>query len=409
MLALAWAANTAGPSTAAEVAVEERLVHAQPCWILATDEIEVALTRRGGHMAPVVFTRGGKDEIRPYHVSPWQEENLGDLPAEVLVPLRGDFFCMPFGGNAAPRGNERHVPHGETATASWRLAGRSQEADGTQRLAVVLETAVRPGSVTKELFLVPGEPIVYSRHVISGFVGPTPLGHHATLAMPEEEGVVRVSTSPFRLGMTCPGVFSDPANREYQALAAGQVFTDLTRVPGIFKEPAEVDCSRFPVRKGFADLLAVVADEKRLADGPAWTAAVNTKDKWVWFAFRDARVLPTTVFWIENRGRHGSPWNGRNNCLGLEDVCGFFAEGLVPSAAPNALSKQGVRTALELDAARPTEIRYAQGAVRVPDGFDRVKSVDFSAPGRITLVSDSGLTVAVPARHAFVMGAGQRP
>jgi hypothetical protein len=41
----------------------------------------------------------------------------------------------------------------------------------------------------------------------------------------------RVSTSPFRLGMTCPGVFSDPVNREYQSLASGERFTDLGHVP----------------------------------------------------------------------------------------------------------------------------------------------------------------------------------
>ena len=394
---------------AAPVPPEERTIHSQPSWVLATDGVEVAITKRGGHMAPVTFDRKAATPIRPYHVSPWQDENLTDLPAAVLVPLRGDFFCMPFGGNSAARGDEKHEPHGETATAEWRLDSRTRDADGTERIVLVLDTKVRAGHVTKEIFLVPGEPVVYSRHVIEGFAGPTPLAHHATLAMPEEDGVVRVSTSPFRIGVTCPGVFSDPANREYQSLASGATFTDLAHVPSRFKEPGEVDCLRFPARRGYADLLTVVADESKLAGGPGWTAAVNTKDHWAWFAIRDAKVLPSTVFWIENRGRHGVPWSGRNNCLGLEDVCAFFAEGLVPSVEPNSLSRQGIRTAIELDAARPTEIRYAQGAVRVPAGFDRVKTIDFSAAGRIRLVAESGDEVTVPVRHAFVMGADARP
>lgn len=396
----------AGPLAAAP---EERTVHAQPSWILATKDVELAVTKRGGHMAPVTFDRAAAKPIRPYHVSPWQEEGLANLPAAVLVPLRGDFFCLPFGGNTAPRGDERHVPHGEAATAEWKLGLRSRDADGTERLSLVLDTKARPGRITKELFLVPGEPVVYSRHVIEGFVGPTPLGHHATLALPDEEGVVRVSTSPFRIGMTCPGVFSDPAAKEYQSLASGQTFTDLARVPSAFKTPADVDCSRFPARRGYADLLAVVADQAKLGGGPAWTAAVHTQDRWAWFAIRDARMLPTTVFWIENHGRHGVPWLGRNNCLGLEDVCAFFADGLVPSIEPNALSEQGVRTAILLDAARPTEIRYAQGAVRVPEGFDVVERIDFTTPGRIVLVAASGKTVAVPVRHAFVMGGAASP
>ena len=353
-------------------------------------------------MAPVTFDRKAAAPIRPYHISPWQDEGLKDLPAAVLVPLRGDFFCMPFGGNAEAKGSEQHVPHGESATETWQFAGRQREANGTETLTLTLATKVRPGTVTKHLMLTPGQPVVYTRHVIEGFAGPVPLGHHATLVMPEEEGTIAVSVSPFRLGMTCPGVFSDPAKGEYQSLASGEVFTDLSRVPSRWKQPADVDCSRFPVRRGYADLLAVVADEKALAGRPAWTAAVNTRDHWVWFSLRDPRVLPTTVFWIENRGRHGVPWNGRNSCLGLEDVCAYFAEGFVPSITPNPLTQQGIRTAIDLDTRKPTEIRSAQGAVHVPAGFDRVKTIDFTQADRISLVSESGLTVTVPVRHDFV-------
>ncbi len=397
------AALVAGQGRAADVQPEERTISSQPSWILANDTVEVAITKLGGHMAPVTFDRKAAAPIRPYHISPWQDEGLKDLPAAVLVPLRGDFFCMPFGGNAEARGTEQHVPHGESATETWQFAGRQREPNGTETLTLTLATKVRPGTVTKQLMLTPGQPVVYTRHVIEGFAGPVPLGHHATLAMPEEEGTIAVSVSPFRLGMTCPGVFSDPAKGEYQSLASGEVFTDLSRVPSRWKQPAEVDCSRFPVRRGYADLLAVVADEKTLAGKPAWTAAVNTRDHWVWFSLRDPRVLPTTVFWIENRGRHGVPWNGRNSCLGLEDVCAYFAEGFVPSITPNPLSQQGIRTAVELDAKKPTEIRSAQGAVHVPAGFDRVKTIDFTQPDRIGLISESGLTVTVPVRHDFVL------
>ena len=392
----------AGQGGANEAAVE-REIHAQPSWILANDDVEVAVTKLGGHMAPVTFDRRGRP-FQPYHLSPWQDERIPNLPAAVLVPLRGDFFCLPFGGNAAAFQGQKHVPHGESAAAAWTLASRSREADGTETLTLTLDTKVRPGKVTKRLAVAPGQPVVYSTHVIEGFAGPAPLGHHATLAMPEKEGVIAVSVSPFKLGMTNPGVFSDPASGEYQALAVGATFTDLANVPSLFKSPAEVDCSRFPTRRGYADLLAVVADKAALGGGPAWTAAVNTADGWVWFALRDPDVLPTTAFWIENRGRHGSPWNGRNSCLGLEDVCAFFADGLVPSTQENLLTKQGIRTAVELDAKKPTEIRYIQGAARVPAGFDRVQRVDFSKPGQIGLVSDSGQTVTVPVNHAFVFG-----
>lgn len=403
VVVVAMAALLPGRARAADVDPKERTINSQPSWILANGDVEVAITKLGGHMAPVTFDRRSKAPIQPYHISPWQDEGLKDLPAAVLAPLRGDFFCLPFGGNAAARGGEQHVPHGEAATAAWAFADRVRKADDSETLTLTLDTKIRPGKITKELTLVPGQPVVYSRHVIEGFAGPVPLGHHATLAMPEEDGSIAVSVSPFRLGMTCPGVFSDPANREYQSLASGEAFTDLARVPSRWKQPADVDCTRFPVRRGYADLLAVFADEKALNGRPAWTTAVNTKDHWVWFSLHDPSVLPATVFWIENRGRHGLPWNGRNSCLGLEDVCAYFAEGLVPSTTPNLLSKQGIRTAVDLDATRPTEIRYAQGAARVPAGFDRVKSIDFSKPEQITLAAQSGATVTVPVRHEFVL------
>ena len=385
-----------------------RTIHSQPSFYLENDTVSLAVTQLGGHLAPVTFGKDSADSVSPYYVSPWQDEPHPGMPAAVLTPLRGDFFCLPFGGNAAAFRSEQHVPHGETATAKWSLATDAPLADGTSRLALTMETGVRPGRVTKEIFLKPGQPVVYQRHLIEGFAGPTPLGHHATLAMPDEERVFAISVSPFRLGMTNPGVFSDPANGEYQQLAMGATFTNLSAVPSLFKDPAVVNCSELPARRGYADLLAVVADTEKLGGDPAWTAAVNTRDHWVWFSLRNPAVLPTTAFWLENRGRHSFPWNGRNQCLGLEDICGFFADGLVPSVEPNLLSKQGIPTAIELSPDHPTDVRSIQVAIPVPASFDRVAGIEFTASG-VVLAAGSGDRVAVPLAHRFVMGEGDTP
>lgn len=383
-------------------------IHSQPSYLLESDAVSLAVTRLGGHLAPVTFGEGGPKPISPYYISPWQDEHHGAMPAAVLTPLRGDFFCLPFGGNAAAFKGEQHPPHGETASAEWSLESDAPLANGTARLVLTLETKVRPGRVTKQIFLKPGQPVVYQRHLIEGFAGPTPLGHHATLAMPDDDGIFAISTSPFRLGMTNPGVFSDPASGEYQALALGATFTDLARVPSLFKEPGEVDCSRLPARRGYADLLAVVADIDALAGRPAWTAAVNTREQWVWFSLRNPAVLPTTAFWLENRGRHSFPWNGRNQCLGLEDICGFFADGLVPSVEPNLLSRRGISTAIELAAENPTDVRSIQAAVPVPASFDRLAEIEFTETG-VVLVAAAGDRVQVPLNYGFVLGSGDTP
>ncbi len=388
--------------------MKNQVIHSQPSFVLANEQVSVAITKRGGHMAPAIFGNGDGQQISPYYISPWQDEEPANMPAEVLVPLRGDFFCMPFGGNASEYKGEKHPPHGETATGVWSFVDDETSRPDCSRLTLALDTHIRKGRVTKEIFLRERHPVVYQRHTVHGFVGPTPVGHHAILAMPDEKEAFAISTSPFCLGMTNPGVFSDPAQGEYQMLAVGKTFGDIKQIPTLFKDPDVVDCSRLPLKRGFSDLFAVVADIEALNGTPAWSAAVNTKEHWVWFSLRDPRILPTTAFWLENHGRHSFPWNGRNQCLGIEDICGYFADGLAASVDANALSDQGVPTFVRSLEDAPLDIRSIQGAVSVPATFDRVAEICFG-DNEITLRSESGQLVTVPLNYKFVLGEGLQP
>jgi len=212
--------------------------------------------------------------------------------------------------------------------------------------------------------------------------------------------VFRVATGPIEFGMTNPSRFSDPAKGEYQSLAIAAPFTDLTRVPLLENGAGDADLTRLPARRGHADLVQVV----NRPEGIAWTCATRTDEGWLWYALKDPRVLRSTLFWIENHGRHGSPWLGRNNCLGLEDVTTFFADGLAASAATNLLTRRGVPTVLEFSADKPTEIRYIQGVCRVPPGFGKVVGAEF-APSAVTFTAEGGQQVTVPVRHEFLTGA----
>jgi len=107
-------------------------------------------------------------------------------------------------------------------------------------------------------------------------------------------------------------------------------------------------------------------------------------------------VLPATVFWVENGGRHGAPWNGRNQCLGLEDVRWYFEQ----SHVPNPVTKLGIPTAMKFGAA-PVSIRYIQGVAKAPVGLESIRTVEFGA-GAITLVGSKGERVRVPVRHEFL-------
>ncbi|MFN5898136.1 MAG: hypothetical protein ACK48Y_11465, partial [Planctomyces sp.] len=268
-------------------------------------------------------------------------------------------------------------------------------------LTLTAETQVRPGKITKTLLLKNGHNVIYSTHLISGFVGAAPLGHHATLAMPDEPGSVRIATSPIKFGMTCPGVFSDPKNGEYQRLQPGQRWNSLSAVPQAWKNSPDADLTRLPGPVGYADLVQIFPATPASGQ-PAWVTATFAKSGYLWFSMKDPAVLNSTVFWMEHRGRHGFPWNGRNNCLGLEDVTAFFAEGLKASVEPNELTRQGVPTAVTLKQDQPTAVHYLQGAVRIPADFDTVTTVDFAA-GQAVFKAASGASVRVPVDHQFVL------
>ncbi len=323
-----------------------------------------------------------------------------DLPP-VLVPLRGDFFCMPFGSNAQPFAGENHPLHGETAGKRWAF-DRIECTTEAVELVLKLKTTVRPGQVTKRIRLLRGQNAIYSEHVLEGYCSPMPLGHHPTLRLPEAEGAVHVTTSACRFGQTHPGMVCNPAEGNYQALAPGQRFEDLRHVPLMWREPATGDCTRHPCRAGYTDVLAVFSQSRaQLGGHPAWVAAVNTAEGYLWYSLRDPDLLPSTVVWMCNRGRHTAPWNGRNRCLGLEAVCAYFTEGLAASAQPNSLTKEGLATAVALNPDRPLSVKFIQGLVRVPPEFDRVEAVEF-LPGKAVFVSPEGRRVTATVDHGFV-------
>lgn len=375
-------------------------VRSQPAWILENKSVRLAVTHAGAHMAPVEFYRDGGKPILPYYVSPWQDEGL-DLTPPVLKSLRGDFFCLPFGGNGAPYKGMRFEPHGEPAGADWTFVS-AQKKGKISSLALRLKTKVPAGHVSKRLYLVDGQNVVYSQERLDGYSLQTSLGHHSILAVPKKEGGLKVATSEFRFGMTSPFVFSRPENREYQSFEVGKRFSDLTQIPLAWKGSKPADGSAYPARKGFADLMAVFSKPSSdLPQGLAWTTATNDDAGYLWFSLRDPSILPTTVFWIENHGRHGNPWNGRNSCLGLEDVCSYMNEGMPISAQKNDLNAQGIPTSLQLNPNRPTLVNYIAGVAKIPKGFVKVRTASFGKD-QVTFTSITGKQVSIPVDWRFV-------
>lgn len=358
------------------------------------------ITQVGGQLGPVTFDRQGR-RLQPMAIAPWaEEEEARDLPP-VLAALRGDFFCLPFGGNATPYHRERHPLHGDTANSPWEWVA-IEETERRVALHLALHPRTRRGQVDKYISLVPGQLAVYSRHVVSGMDGPTSLGHHAMLRFPDRPHSGVVSTSPFILGQVPPERVENPEARGYSMLKPGAEFRSLDAVPTITGDLT--DLSRYPARRGYEDLAMVISDP----DVPfAWTAVTFPRERYAWFALKDPRVLRSTLFWLSNGGRHYPPWNGRHlNVLGLEEVTSYFHYGLAESVQINPLSSLGHATSLLLHPDRPLIVNYIMAVTPVPAGFDRVVSIEVipdDAEG-VRLTCAAGKTVDVPLNLEFLSG-----
>lgn len=373
-------------------------VAGQPSWRLATSRVELYVTRTGGHVGPATFDLGGR-RVLPFSVNPWSEERIGPPIPSMLNVLRGDFFCLPFGGNETPWRGEKHPAHGDTAELDWTLD--EQVSGGEEHtLRLSMQTRSRPGRVEKLVRLVEGQPVIYQRHTISGMSGPMPLGHHLMLKFPPPDGSGRITTSPFEYGQVFPTGFEKPVEGGYNSLRAGATFEALSLVPMLDGELADV--SRYPAREGFEDLLQYY--HPRTAQ-PAWTAVAFPEDGYAWFSLKDPRVLPGTVLWISNGGRHYAPWNGRHRrVMGIEDVVSYFHYGLAESAEENLATQRGVPTAIQLDPNKPTVVNYIMAVVAIPRTFERVASMEVRGDG-VTLVSPDRGRVDVPVETAFLAGA----
>lgn len=372
--------------------MKPELAAGKKVWRIGNGETELALTVKGGQMAPVKFFANSDSPVEPYYISPWQEEKEPIDGPGVLLPLRGDFFCMPFGGDNSYQG-EVHPPHGEVSGSEWQLVGRS---DGTS-IELNLETKARPGTVTKRISMEVGQSALYISHRIEGFAGPVTLGHHAI--MPGDR-THYLSTRPLITGITDTAP-PPPSSGEYFSMPSGVFFDSLKSVPTIWKDPATTDCSVFPAREGFVDIIQVFPEPPE-SDEPLWFTAAVPSHGYLWYSLKSPDILPSTVLWQENRGRHGAPWNGRNSCLGIEEVLAHLAAGLGVSAEENELTRRGLRTSMELNGKTPLTVKNIQGVCRIPDGFDKVADVSFE-PGKVIFRSEAGPVAEAVVNWDFVL------
>ena len=366
--------------------------YGQPCYVLANEKLKVSITVQGGHLRASFPHRGG--EASPFFVAPWWNEAPLGGEDHITQVLRGDFFCLPFGANADPYQGVKYGVHGITASGGWELAGRREEG---QEREITLALPAYGGEVRKRVCLDPEAAVLYCEHRIAGVNGRLPGGHHAVLQFPQAEGSGHIDLSEPLAGFTFPQRLEDPAGRGYSLLQPNVEIKDRTRVPTVYGDT--LDLTRYPLRYGHEDVVQFVSDTSREF---CFSSVTFPDEGYLFFQLKDPRVLSSTLLWRSNGGRHYAPWSGRvRGALGLEEVTSYFAYGPKQSAEPNALSKRGWRTCLELSREKPTEVRLIMGLAAVPAGFTGVR--DITREGRAVLIhGKGGETLRVPCGVDFL-------
>lgn len=372
--------------------------HKTPGWYLDSGEIELFLTEEGGQQAPVTFKTGKGAPVQPYFISPWQDArpDLSSIP--LLQNLRGDFFCLPFGGNGEPVDGRKYPPHGETSASKWTMTAAEQKGDVTF-FEFEMTTKILPAKVVKRIEVRKGQPVLYLKHTVSGMDARMPYGHHAILQMPEPGEKMYFSAGKFDYGLTPPSLFADPANLEYQYMASGAEFTSLKEIPTRFKDEPTHDYSVYPSPVGYVDLMSML---KKPGKKPAWAVASYPDRGYLFFSLKNAAELPSTTVWVSNSGRYAPPWNGNTRCFAIEETCSYFADGMKASIEKNVLSRQGWKTFGEFSSKEPTEIRAIHGIARIPAAYGKTKTATFSE-GTVTFGDKKGNAVTVPVDWKYLM------
>ncbi len=375
--------------------MKTKKIYGQDSYELKTPDVELALTQLGGHLAPVIF-KLGKKKGQPFSIAPWHAEKLPAGIDPLLHVLRGDFFCLPFGGNATPVKKLKLNCHGDTANAPWTFVDAKTCDKGAYIHLWQKQPFGKKARVDKRLYLRKGQTAVYQEHLVSGVDAELPVGHHPTLDFSGKSA--RLSAGPFTVGYVNPQPFENPANKGYSALQHGSSFTSLKKVKTVCGGTA--DLSVYPARRGFEDLVIMVNDRKKPF---AWQAAVVQKEGWIYYALKDPKTLGSSAQWITNGGRHYAPWNGRHtDRIGLEDTTSYFADGWAESIGANALKKKGIPTALKFSSKKPTAVRYIIGVAAAPKSFDEVKTIERVDANHIRLVARNGKKIIVPLNIDFL-------
>ena len=307
---------------------------------IATSHVRATVRAEAAILCDVAM-KVGDQWIEPFAIAPWAGDE--SVAQGHMRWLGGEFFCLPFGGEALDKADARwfsatpDLPvHGPSGNDRWTVINVHADAVTfalrypEDHAVEQIERTVRCDSDRAAIDI---SVSIFARRPVR-----LPAAFHPILRLPETPGRL-VLQSAFAVGHSYPLALS-------AGLAVDEQFTDLSHVP---------------TTTGTADLTG-------LPLGPAGEAAVQLMraSSPVVAEYRDEgfaltvdwdRVaLPHVLLWLHDRGLDTSPWNGRFRGLGIEPCAAAFDAGVARATGENPFSAAGEITALLLTPDRPTTL-----------------------------------------------------
>ncbi len=336
--------------------------------------IAVDFQHMGGAIAALRVQDQGH-AIAPLHRAPWHADDVPVTAPPHQRWLAGDFFCAPFGDGSA----DGAPLHGWTANGEWIGEGG----------CYALTRPVMGARVHKRLFVQNDHPFVYQCHSFTGGAGALSVANHAMVSLPQGG---RISTSPLRWCET-PAHAPEPHAAQGRSLLHYPARAPLAAFPGA--GGGTVDLCHYPLGHAHEDFVTAIASPD-LTFG--WTAVARASGD-LFLSLRRADLLPLTMFWHSNGGRHYAPWSSRHTgVLGVEEGVGLALLGLSAQQQPCPLTTAGQPTALHLGGR--IEVRHVIGAIHWPTA-EPVAAIT-PGDGVLRIVGTFGATRDVPFDTAFL-------
>ena len=309
-----------------------------------------------GAMATARFKLGGC-WVDPFFRAPWYDETQ---PDSFLNNLRGDFVCAPFGGtpassfgysdewkNLVKHASKTTFAHGYPAHHVWELVEQRKDWALLQITDAPYFSSVTRKVVCKEGGILYLEDSIYPQKSMR-----LPLGLHPIFRLPEKLGEAKLHLP------ACKGLYTFPGAVDHSSMfETFQISRKADSIPLASGDVCDITSLPLPYCTEELVLLANVEEGKVMLDD--FSKKYRVILEW------DNSVLKSCLLWFSNRGRKARPWNGTNLCIGIEPVTAAFDLGEEISANENPLLKNGIMTAVQLQAKEVCTIRHQITVERV--------------------------------------------